>query len=159
MTIRSAGRKLPALALGLLAGGCASAPEPETEAALGCYQFERTEGVRLLNLPWGFRLEGDTLSPDWPVAQRSPDAREALTMFSPHGWQEGPFGYWLRTAGDTIEIGYPGFGAGWVLRLAPSGQDLIGLGRSVGDAVPPDRAFGPDPWASVTARRVLCGAS
>jgi hypothetical protein len=146
-----------AMAAALLFAACASAPEPAPEAAPGCYQFERDAGTRLLGLPWGFRLEADLLSPDWPVAQRSPDARVAFTMYAAAGWREGPFGYWLRSAGDTIEIGYPGFGAGWVLRLAESGQDLIGLGRPVGDAVPPGRTFGPDPWALVTARRVLCG--
>ena len=52
-----------------------------------------------------------------------------------------PFGYWLRTPADSIEIGYPG-GRGLVLRLAQSGQDLIGL----------------RPALPVIARRVLCGA-
>jgi hypothetical protein len=160
MTTRSAARVAGALTAALLVSGCASAQEPGAAAdAIGCYQFVRDAGATGLGLPWGFVLEDAALEPEWPVLGRAPDARRALTATSATARADHPFGYWVRTPGDTIEVGYPGFGGGFVLRLAPSGQDLIGLGRPVGDAVAPGQPTGLRPALAVTARRVLCGAS
>ena len=146
-----------AAAAGLLCA-CAAAPgRGAARPATGCYQFEWNEGARRLALPWGFVLEDRALEPGWPVQARAEDARQALTATSPNARADHPFGYWLRTPADSIEIGYPG-GGGLVLRLAQSGQDLIGLARPVGDAVQPGEPFGLRPALPVIARRVLCGA-
>jgi hypothetical protein len=153
-------RRALALAGALCAATCAGAPERSAEpGAAGCYQFERGTGARTLGLPWGMELADAPLDPGWPILARAPEARRALTANSPTARADHPFGYWLRAAGDTIEVGYPGPGAGIVLRLAPAGQDLMGVGRAVGDAVPPGEPFGARAPAPVTARRVLCGAS
>ena len=152
-------------ALGLLAGAlgaaCAGAQQPAAESVVGCYQFVQDAGARALGLPWGFVLEEAALEPGWLVSASTPDARRALTATSPTARQDFPFGYWARTGvqRDSIEVGYPGGGGGFALRLAPSGPDLVGLGRAVGDAVAPGRPAGPLPPTPVTARRVLCGAS
>jgi hypothetical protein len=152
-------------ALGLLAGalgaGCAGAQQPAADSVVGCYQLVQDAGARALGLPWGFVLEQAALEPGWLVSASLPDARRALTATSPTGRQDFPFGYWAWTGvqRDSIEVGYPGGGGGFVLRLAPSGQDLVGLGRAVGDAVAPGQPSGPRPPSPVAARRVLCGAS
>jgi hypothetical protein len=142
----------------LIAVGCASAQQADEAAAAGCYQFERDAAARALGLPWGIELHEAALPPGSPVLDRSPDARVAETATSPTARQDHPFGYWVRVAGDSLEIGYPGPGGAFVLRMARHGQDLIGLGRAVGDVVRPGDPAGPRPALGVTARRVLCGA-
>ena len=159
MTTGSA-RTARAMAAALLVTGCAIAQEPGAAAdPIGCYQFERGAGATELGLPWGFVLEDAALESEWPVLRRAPDARRAQTATSATERLDHPFGYWARIQGDSIEVGYPGFGGGFMLRLAPSGQDLVGIGRPVGDAVSPGQPLGPRPALAVTARRVLCGAS
>jgi hypothetical protein len=56
---------------------------------------------------------------------------------------------------DSIELGHPGGFGGFTLVLGRSGQDLIGWGSTVGDALPPGSG---SPAEAVTAYRVLCGA-
>ena len=138
-------------------GACASGASSQPSELAGCYQFERNAGARTLGLPWGFVLEDGELGPGWPLVADRVGVQRALTATSPTGRADFPFGYWAP-AGDSIEIGHPG-GGGFVLTLAPQGQDLIGQGVAVGDAVPLGGAMGPRPPAAVIARRVLCGAS
>ena len=153
-------RGLLATAATLLAAACAGAQQSGAESGVaGCYQFERNAEARELGLPWGIELRADALAPGSPVLDRAPDARIAETATSPSARQDHPFGYWARVAGDSIEIGYPGPGGALVLRLAPSGQDLIGAGRAVGDVRRPGDPAGPRPPLGVAARRVLCGAT
>jgi hypothetical protein len=144
----------------LLAVGCASAQQSgaDVAAVVGCYQFERDAGARALGLPWGVELHDAALPPGSQVLGRSSGARVAETATSATARQDHPFGYWASVAGDSLEIGYPGPGGGFVLRLARRGQDLVGLGRAVGDAVRPGDPPGSRPALGVTARRVLCGA-
>jgi hypothetical protein len=154
------GRGLLAATAALLAGGCASAQQQAADVAavVGCYQFERNAGARELGLPWGVELHETALPPGALVLGRAPDARVAETATSPTARQDHPFGYWASALGDSLEIGYPGPGGGFVLRLTRTGQDLVGLGRAVGDALRPGDPAGPRPALGVTARRVLCGA-
>jgi hypothetical protein len=144
----------------LIGVGCASAQQPQADeaAAVGCYQFERNAAARELGLPWGVELRAAALPPGSLVLDRSPDARLAETATSPTARADHPFGYWTRSPGDSLEIGYAGPGGALVLRLARRGQDLIGVGRAVGDAVRANDPAGPRPALGVTARRVLCGA-
>lgn len=148
-----------ALLSALAASGAACpAPQDGVVAELpACFQFERNAGARALGLPWGFVLEDEALGSGWPLVADRPGVRRARTATSPTERADQPFGYWAP-AGDSVEIGYPG-GGGVVLTLSPQGQDLIGQGVAVGDAVPLGGAMGPRPPHPVVARRVLCGAS
>jgi hypothetical protein len=137
---------------------CASGASSQASELAGCYQLERNAGARALGLPWGFVLEDEELGAGWPLVSERAGVQRARTATSPTGRADVPFGYWASAAGDSVEIGYPG-GGGVVLTLASTGQDLIGQGVAVGDAVPLGGAMGPRAPVAVTARRVLCGAS
>jgi hypothetical protein len=141
----------------LLLGACASVPDAAQGQVAGCWQFRWDEGARTLGLPWGVVLHDEPLPGDWPLAA-SPEPMLAETATSPTGREDHPFGYWRLTEADSVEIGHPG-GGGFTLTLVLEGDDLVGSGVAVGDAVRPGEPFGPRPSQPVLARRVLCGAS
>lgn len=141
-----------------VAATCAPRTAEEASDATACFQFERDAGARALGLPWGAVLEDVPLGEGWPLVSDRAGVRRALTATSPTGRADHPFGYWAPAAGDSVELGHPG-GGGLVLTLGRSGQDLIGHGTAVGDAVPLGGRVGPRPPVPVIARRVLCGAS
>jgi hypothetical protein len=146
-------------ALGLLvvvAAGCASPGDGAASASalVGCYQFERGTDARVLGLPWGVELRMDALE-GWG---NLPDAWVALTRVTAEETADHPLAYWALADGDSVRVGHPGGGA-LDLVLAPVGQDLIGQGRSVGDAVSPGQRLGPSEPRPVVARRVVCGVA
>jgi hypothetical protein len=157
-------RRIEAVALGaaLAFGMGESCPNEAMQAAssiAGCYQFQYDAGAKALGLPWGVVLEDAALGPGWPLVSDRPGVRRATTALSATERADHPFGYWAPAKGDSIEIGHPG-GGGFVLTLAPSGQDLIGRGYAAGDVVRPGQPMGAErPSSPVVARRVLCGAS
>ncbi len=126
--------------------------------AVGCYQFEWGRGASRLGLPWGLVLEDRPLEAGWPPLAGREGVRRALTATSPTEREDHPFGYWLPSGADSIEVGYPG-GGGVVLALERRGQNLFGQGRPVGDAVRPGESPALRAPVPVVARRVLCGAS
>jgi len=155
-------RRLAALTFAALAASWACAGNQRSEpldptAPVGCYQFAWNSEAARLGLPWGLVLMDEPLSEGWPIHARG-DVRSAATATSPSGRADHPFGYWLRTAGDSIEVGYPG-GGGIVLVLSPEGPDLVGEGRAVGDAARPLVPNRARPSLGVAARRVTCGAT
>jgi hypothetical protein len=136
------------VALATLAG-CATTPEETGPAALvGCYQFERNEGARALNLPWGFDLEEAEL--DVGLA----GARLAVSRLSATRTADHPFRYWTVQDDGTIRVGYPGRGA-YHLELRAEGRALVGQGWDVGDVLRPGETL-PRPAHHVVAQRVLC---
>jgi hypothetical protein len=119
----------------LLTTGCAGQPEqPEPRPLHGCYYFVQDRVAEQLGLPWGVRLRDRPLQ-GWPALQQRQNVREATTLT---GVDEtaAPFGYWVRTAPDSVEIGYPA-GGGLVLHLKIDETALRGTARPVGDALPP----------------------
>jgi hypothetical protein len=130
---------LAAMAAAPLVGpACAGQPQPPQPRPLaGCYYFLRGEVAEQLNLPWGVRLLDRPLE-GWPAIQQRGDVRRATTLTGVDE-QNVPFGYWLRTAHDSIEVGYPG-GGGLVLELSAADFGLQGRAREVGDALPPPAA-------------------
>ena len=118
----------------LLAGACASTSEEPAGMLPGCYYFAQDSVFRELRLPWGVRLE-DVALEGWPgMEQRGAKRATPLT-----GTEEvdHPFGYWIATAPDSVEIGYPA-GGGLVLDLIiRPDRGLEGLARPVGDVVRP----------------------
>lgn len=141
-------------AAALVGAACASAGARDgVDELVGCYQFEVSADSRALGLPWGFELSDEPLE-GWSAL---PDAREAVTRLTATRVADHPFGFWepVPEGGDSIRVGHPG-GGGFLLVLAPEGQDLLGRGRAVGDAVAPGQAAGERPERAVVARRVLC---
>lgn len=121
-----------ALAAATLAAACAGRHEqPDPWPLVGCHYFVQDDVARDLQLPWGVRLLDRPLE-DWPTRE---GARLATTLTG-HDEVDFPFGYWLRTATDSIEIGYPA-GGGLRLELAIDEGAFHGVARPVGDAVPP----------------------
>jgi hypothetical protein len=119
----------------LLTAACAGQPEqPEPRPLAGCYYFVQDQVARQLDLPWGLRLIDRPLE-GWPALQQREGVRRATTLT---GREEVdfPFGYWIRTAHDAVEIGYPA-GGGLLLELRIGDTALRGAARSVGDALPP----------------------
>lgn len=151
-------RRALALACVAVAAACASLRDAPGSAVAGCYQFRWDAGARALGLPWGLVLLDEPLGEGWLVARQFPAARRAETATSPTGREDHPFGYWRRTSGDSVEVGHPGGGAGFVLTLAPEGRDLVGRGAAVGDALAPGQPPGPAAPRPVVAFRVVCGA-
>lgn len=141
------------LLAGTLLAGCASAEKRLSAQDLaGCYYFEQDSTARALNLPWGVRLTDEALE-GWPaIAQRHPKRATTLT---PAGDEDHPFGYWLVTRSDSVEIGYPG-GGGLVVRVAPHGQRLEGSVRAVGDALRPPAARRVPRSQPVRLNHALC---
>lgn len=127
---------LAALAAGgLLATACAGQPEqPEPRPLAGCYYFVQDRTAEQLRLPWGVRLHDRPLE-GWPAIQQRTGVHRASTLTGSDE-VDFPFGYWIRTAGDSVEIGYPG-GGGLVLELAIDDTGLRGTARPVGDALEP----------------------
>jgi hypothetical protein len=130
--------------------------ERSTAELAGCYQFRWDEGARSLRLPWGVVLVDEPVGYGWMITMRYEDVKLALTATSPTEREDHPLGYWRVTAQDSVELGHPGGGAGFTLTLAPAGQDLVGVGRTVGDVLQPGETPPSNP---VTAYRVLCGAT
>ena len=135
---------------------CASVGESPATAEAGCYQFRWDAGAKALGLPWGVVLLDEPLDSTWAVARSDTSAKKALTASSETARTDVPFGYWRRTAADSIEVGHPGGPGGFTLVLAPSGEDLIGRGAAVGDVLRPGEAPGARPSHPVVAQRVLC---
>jgi hypothetical protein len=118
-----------------LAGGCVSTPGLSPGEVTGCYYFERDEVAQSLHLPWGVRLQEDSLT-GWPAWDRQPGVRRAVTLVGVGQTAAHPFGYWRPLDGDSLEVGYPA-GGGLVLRLAVEPPGLTGSARPVGDVLPP----------------------
>ncbi len=127
----------------LLLGGCAIHREHHEPYPLGCHYFVQDDVARELHLPWGVRLLDQPLE-GWPAIQQRSDVRRATTLTG-QGEVDHPFGYWLRTAADSLEIGYPG-GGGILLELAIHDARFRGTARPVGDALPPPAVI-PEPRA------------
>ena len=148
-----AGHLAGALLLSAVLVACATGSGAGTasEALAGCYRFERNEGALRLNLPWGFELRSETLGDGWA---NYADANRVFTWMTETRRTGLPFGYWRVMDAGFVQVGYPGLGA-YTLSLELEGRDLVGRGRSEGDAVPlnqnPDRRV-----AQVIARRVTC---
>lgn len=124
-----------ALAAALFAAACAGRHEQASPWPLvGCHYFVQDAAARALDLPWGVRLLDQPLE-GWPALQQRPGVRRATTLTG-QDEVDFPFGYWVRTAADSLEIGYPG-GGGLRLELATGEGTFEGLARPVGDAVPP----------------------
>jgi hypothetical protein len=133
---------LAAMAGVLTVTACAGQPEqPEPRPLAGCYYFAQDQVGERLNLPWGVRLLDQPLQ-GWPAIQQRPGVKRATTLTG-HEERDVPFGYWIRTARDSVEIGYPA-GGGLLLDLAIVDTDLRGSARPVGDALPPPAAR-PEP--------------
>lgn len=121
-----------AVAGAVILAACASAPgsAPLREVP-GCYYFVQDQDARALRLPWGVRLRGHALT-GWAGSRSRGEPYGASTLTA-EGEQDHPFGYWLETPADSIEVGHPG-GGGMVLMLAREGTALTGTARPVGDA-------------------------
>ena len=127
--------RIPVLAaVALMAGACASTGQSADPAELaGCYYFDQDDVARDLRLPWGVRLQGQTLSVEaWPAVGQLEGARVASTLNVP-AEADHPFGYWRPLAGDSILVGYPG-GGGLSLRLGRVTDGLGGTAHPLGDA-------------------------
>ena len=119
----------------VLASACASASNRQEPVIPGCYYFERTGAANELNLPWGVRLEDAALE-GWPAMEQRGGMR-AVTLTG-SGEADHPFGYWISTAPDSVEVGYPA-GGGLVLELeVGEDRDLSGVAIPVGDIVDPN---------------------
>lgn len=119
----------------ILAVACASPPgQPDPRPLTGCHYFVQDSVFHELRLPWGVRLLDQPLE-GWPALQQREGVHRASTLT---GADEVafPFGYWIRTAPDSLEIGYPA-GGGLRLRLAVHEGSFTGLAQPVGDAMPP----------------------
>jgi hypothetical protein len=126
---------VPLVALATLAMACPGAPEqPDPRALAGCHFFIQDETAEHLALPWGVRLL-DTPLEGWPAIQQRGDVYRATTLTG-HDEVDFPFGYWIRTANDSLEIGYPA-GGGLLLELATHNGSFGGVARGVGDLLPP----------------------
>jgi hypothetical protein len=129
---------LAGLAAVPLLTACAGQPEqPEPRPLAGCYYFVQDRTAQELNLPWGVRLLDRPLE-GWPALQQRGGVQRAATLTG-RAEENFPFGYWIRTAQDSVEIGFPG-GGGLVLDLRLDGTALRGVARPVGDALPPPAA-------------------
>lgn len=125
-----------ALTAAIALAACASTGERQEGAVPGCYYFQQDPAAEELNLPWGVRLKEADLQ-GWPAMERRGGAREAATLTG-RGEADHPFGYWMTTASDSVEIGYPA-GGGFVLKLAVGEElDLRGVAIPVGDMVNPN---------------------
>lgn len=130
---------------------CATSGQGAAPDLTGCHYFEQDAQTRALGLPWGIRLTDEPID-GWPLLEGR-DARAAWTL-TPEAERDHPFGYWLRTAEDSLEVGHPG-GGGIVLELTVDGQTLRGTARSAGDVIVLD---GPDPSGRrpVSLQRAEC---
>jgi hypothetical protein len=136
MTIAEAGRRAltrATAALVIAASGCVAHRNAGEPIALeGCHYFVQDDVAAALRLPWGVRLLDEPLE-GWPAIQQREGVRRATTLTG-EGDRRFPFGYWIRTSPDSVEIGYPA-GGGLVLDLAMD-NGLSGVAREVGDALP-----------------------
>lgn len=143
----SARRLLPLL---LLVAGCASTEgRPGQDTLPGCYYFDRNDAAHELDLPWGIRLEPDSLR-GWAMA-RDPDFRSAVTLTGSGTTAKQPFAYWKRLSEDSVEVGYPSLGS-LALRLVITDRGFEGAARAVGDA----RLPGPVPTYPVSLMKAQC---
>lgn len=118
----------------ILIAACGGMPErTDPRPLVGCHYFVQDHVARDLQLPWGVRLLDQPLE-GWPALQQRPDVRKATTLTG-HDEVDFPFGYWVVTADDSLEIGYPA-GGGLLLDLAIRDGAFHGHARPVGDAVP-----------------------
>lgn len=125
-----------------LAAACGPPPEPpEPRHLVGCHFFVQDDIARDLQLPWGVRLLDQPLE-GWPGLERRGEPQQATTLTG-QDEREFPFGYWIRTAEDSIEIGYPA-GGGLLLELELENGAFQGIARPVGDALEPPAAV-PEP--------------
>jgi hypothetical protein len=99
---------------------------------VGCHYFVQDDVARDLQLPWGVRLLDDPWRAGPPPA--APGVMQATTLTG-HDEVDFPFGYWVVSAQDSLEIGYPA-GGGLLLELAMINGAFEGRARPVGDAVP-----------------------
>jgi hypothetical protein len=142
LTIRAPAALL--LAPATLALTCARPPEqPEPHALAGCHFFVQDDVAIELQLPWGVRLLDEPLQ-GWPAIQQRGHVHRATTLTG-QDEEAFPFGYWIRTAHDSLEIGYPA-GGGLLLELALENGAFRGTARPLGDAVPPPGII-PEPTA------------
>jgi hypothetical protein len=136
-----------------LAWACGGAPEqPDPRHVIGCHFFVQDDVAEALGLPWGVRLLDQPLE-GWPNLAGT-GARRATTLT---GWDEmdHPFAYWVRTAEDSIRIGYPA-GGGLVLDLALENGAFEGRARPVGDILEPPAALPDRPTHRVRMVWALC---
>ena len=150
--IRRAAIPSGALAVLILMCGCQTPQRAvEQRPVTGCFQFEWNAAAKTLGLPWGFELLAGPLE-GWG---NLPEAQTALTRLTELRIADHPFAFWDRVAADSVRVGHPGGGA-FSLTLGESGQDLVGWGRSTGDALPLGGVRPGGPQGPVIARRVLC---
>jgi hypothetical protein len=145
-----------AIAVILAAGASACAwpqEQPEPWPFAGCHYFRQDDVARELHLPWGVRLLDRPLE-GWPAIARRDGVRRATTLTG-RDERDFPFGYWIRTANDSLEIGYPG-GGGLVLELAAEDNAFSGTARPVGDALPPPAVTPPTRRYPVHLTRARC---
>jgi hypothetical protein len=122
------------LAAVTLAAACGGMPErSDPRPLVGCHYFVQDDVARDLQLPWGVRLLDRPLE-GWPALQQRPGVMQATTLTG-HDEVDFPFGYWVVSAEDSLEIGYPA-GGGLLLELAMINGAFEGRARPVGDAVP-----------------------
>lgn len=128
-----------AAAVGFTLAGCGRPPEPaDPWPIVVCHYFVEDGVARDLSLPWGIRLLDRPLE-GWPALQQREGVRRATTLTG-RDEVDHPFGYWIRTAPDSLEIGYPG-GGGLLLELAIEHHAFRGHARAVGDALEPPAAL------------------
>jgi hypothetical protein len=134
------------------AWACGGAPEqPDPRHVIGCHFFVQDDAAAALGLPWGVRLLDQPLE-GWPNLADT-GARLATTLTG-QDERDHPFGYWIRTADDSVRIGYPA-GGGIVLDLALENGAFEGVARPVGDLLQPPAALpdrSPRPVRMVWAR-------
>ena len=121
----------------------------ESAAGATCYQMQLG--------PWTASGQGKGLIPptlfrlDTTAARARfapPGAHAALPTISRRGWT----GHWVRSAPDSLLVGWNnGFSRGGY-RLAVHGDSVVGLATTWSDA----RSHGPDPVAPATGRRIAC---
>jgi hypothetical protein len=132
--------------------GCGPAPEPpEPRQLVGCHFFVQDSVARALQLPWGVRLLDEPVQ-GFPAIQQREGVRRATTLTGREE-RDFPFGYWVRTGHDTVEIGYPA-GGGLRLDLVVENGQMAGHAVPVGDVVRPGAAAErpPHPVALTWAR-------
>lgn len=123
----------------LMIGACGGLPDrSDPRPIVGCHYFVQDDVARDLQLPWGIRLLDRPLQ-GWPAMEQRGEVMRATTLTG-HEEVDFPFGYWIATAQDSLEIGYPA-GGGIVLELAVANGTMAGQARPVGDAVRPPGAM------------------
>lgn len=119
----------------VMIGACGGLPDRnDPRPIVGCHYFVQDDVASDLQLPWGVRLLDQPLQ-GWPAMEQRGAVMRATTLTGDDE-VDSPFGYWIATAEDSLEIGYPA-GGGLVLDLAVVNGTMAGHARPVGDAVRP----------------------